>query len=290
MKKLLTIFILILSVKGFSQSYFSGKFNYCTPKKEESKKKFDAVIKALQFPNLYEKASYTMVKVASQDSTYCDAYFMAGYLFRLQDKYEEAIAYYYVADSLAKNKSLEFKQNLATEMMRAERADLAREKYQEMVKYFPNSPEGYYGVANTAIVLNDFDNGLNNLKKAEKLYESSGEVKDDVKYMYGMLNCLKENYEEALPYFDEVYSTYKKDIGYLSLYALTLIKVGKSRNDGKIIKKAWKTYEKIKDVQVPEDLAKKIKQEFSSNEILTFKENTSQSQASVQICENLWLK
>lgn len=148
-------------------------------------------------------------------------------------------------------------------MMRIERADLAREKFQEMVKYFPANPEGYYGIANTAIILNDFDNGLSNLKKAEKLYESSGEVKDDVKYMYGMLNCLKGNYEEALPYFDEVYFRYKKDEGYLSLYALTLIKVGKSRNDEKLIKKAWKTYEKIKDVQGTEDLSKKIKQEFS---------------------------
>lgn len=263
MKKLLTIFILILSIKGFSQNYFSGKINYCTPNKEGSKKKFDAVIKALQFPNLYEKATHAMVNVAAQDSTYCDAYFMAGYLFRLQEKYEEALAYYYVADSLAQNKSLEFKQNLAIEMMRIERADLAREKYQEMVKFFPVNPEGYYGIANTAIVLHDFDNGLNNLNKAEKLYEGSGKAKDDVKYMYGMLNCLKGNYEEALPYFDEVYSTYKKDVGYLSLYALTLIKVGKSRNDEKIIKKAWKTYEKIKDVQGPDDLAIKIKQEFS---------------------------
>ncbi|PKF75814.1 tetratricopeptide repeat protein [Chryseobacterium sp. PMSZPI] len=263
MKKLVIIFILILSAKGFSQSYFSGKINYCTPQKEDSKKKFDVVIKALQFPKLYERATRGMVHVAAQDSTYCDAYFMAGYLFRLQEKYEEALAYYYVADSLAQNRSPEFKQNLAIEMMRIERADLAREKFQEMVKYFPTNPEGYYGIANTAIVLNDFDNGLSNLKKAEKLYESSGEVKVDVKYMYGMLNCLKENYEEALPYFDEVYSTYKKDKGYLSLYALTLIKVGKAKNDEKLIKKAWKTYEKIKDIQGPEDLSEKIKKEFS---------------------------
>ncbi|MDN3693022.1 hypothetical protein QWZ06_12375 [Chryseobacterium tructae] len=263
MKKLVIIFILILSIKGFSQSYFSGKINYCTPKKEESKKKFDAAIIALSYPDLYEKAANAMVLIADKDPTYCDAYFMAGYLFRLQEKHDDALAYYYVADSLAQNKSPEFKQNFAIELMRSEKADMAREKFQEMVKYFPNSPEGYYGIANTAIVLHDFDNGLNNLKKAEKLYENSGEVKNDVKYMYGMLNCLNENYEEALPYFDEVYSTYKKDVGYLSLYALTLIKVGKASNDEKIIKKAWKTYEKIKDVQGPEDLSEKIKKEFS---------------------------
>lgn len=78
-----------------------------------------------------------------------------------------------------------------------------------------------------------------------------------------MLYTLKENYETALPYLEEVYSTYKKDEGYLSLYALALIKVGKNKNDEKLIKKAQKTYEKVKDKVIAEEIRKKLNSEFS---------------------------
>ncbi|ANF52464.1 hypothetical protein A0O34_18920 [Chryseobacterium glaciei] len=264
MKKLLIIFILIFSIKGFSQdSYFLGKTNYCTPEKAESKKNFELGIKALQYPEFYEKATRILVLATDKDPKYCDAFFLAGYLLRLQDKHEDAIAYYYVADSLAQNKAPIFKQNLAIEFMRFGKADEARKKYEEMVKYFPTDPEGYYGIANTSIMLADYDKGLENLKKAEDLYKNTGGMKDDGKYMYGMLYSLKGSYEEALPYLEDVYSTYKKDDNYLALYALSQIKVGKSKNDEKLIKKAKNTYDKIKDKPIVEDISKKLKEEFS---------------------------
>ncbi|WP_139423577.1 hypothetical protein [Chryseobacterium mulctrae] len=80
MNKIFTILLLIVSVNFFSQGYFSGNINYCTPQNENSKKKFDAVIKALQFPNLYDKATRAIVDVTAKDPTYCDAFFMVGYL------------------------------------------------------------------------------------------------------------------------------------------------------------------------------------------------------------------
>lgn len=263
MKKLLTIFILVFCIKGFSQNYFSGKINYCTPKNIESKKKFDAAILALQYPKFYEKAANALVLVGDKDPTYCDAFFLAGYLFRLQDKHEDAIAYYYVADSLAQNKALIFKQNLAVEFMRFDQLGRARKTYAEMIKYFPESPEGYYGMANTTISVGDYDNGLEHLRKAEKLYENSGSVKDDVKYMFGILYALKEDYKTALPYLEEVYSTYKKEDGYLATYALTEAKVATENNDESLKMKAKKHYEKIKDIKkVPENLQEKLKMYF----------------------------
>ncbi|MCU7616671.1 hypothetical protein NZ698_05635 [Chryseobacterium sp. PBS4-4] len=264
MKKLVTLFIVFLSINVFSQeNYFSGKTNYCTPQKEESKKNFEISFLALKYPKYYGGYTNLLMKVVKEDPGYCDAYFMAGYFFRLQDMHKEALALYYIADSLAQNKAPIFKQNLAIQFMRFGKADKARAKYEEMVKYFPTNPEGFYGIANTSIILSDYDKGLENLKKAEELYQTSGGVNNDVKYMYGMLNCLKGNYEKSLPYLDEVYSTYKKDENYLSLYALAQIKVGKSTNDEKLIKKAKKTYEKIKDKPLVEDISIKLKEEFS---------------------------
>lgn len=264
MKKLLTIFILIFSIKGFSQdSYFLGKTNYCTPQKEDSRKKFDAAITGLNFPNYYGGITTVLFKTIEEDQKYCDAYFLAGYYLRLQNMHKEALVLYYAADSLAQNKAPIFKQNLAIEYMRFGKVNEARKKYEEMVKYFPNNPEGYYGIANTSVVLGDHEKGLENLKLAEDLYKNTGTVNDDVIYMYGMLHSLKEDYEIALPYLDNVYSTYKKNENYLSLYALTMVKVGKSRNDEKLIKKAKKTYDKIKDKPLVPEILKKLEQEFS---------------------------
>ncbi|WP_160139874.1 tetratricopeptide repeat protein [Chryseobacterium sp. c4a] len=264
MKKLLTICILILFVKGFSQdNYFLGKTNYCTPQKQDSKKDFEMAILALQFPKYYGGVTNLMMKVVKEDSTYCDAHFMAGYLFRLQDMHKEALVMYYIADSLSQNKAPIFKQNLAVQYMKFGKVEKARKKYEEIIKYFPGDPEGYYGVANTALVLEDYDKGIENLKKAEERYNYIGSVKMDVKYMFGALYCLKEAYDEALPYLDEAYPTYKKDENYLALYALTQIKVGRKKSDEKLIKKAQKTFDKIKNKNIAENISGKLKKEFS---------------------------
>ena len=264
MKKLVIIFILLISIKGFSQdSYFLGKTNYCTPQDAGSKKGFETAFLALNYPKYYGGVTNLLLKIAEKDPKYCDAYFMAGYFLRLQDMHKEALAAYYMADSLAQNKAPIFKQNLAIQFMRFGKVDEARKKYEEMVKYFPENPEGYYGIGNTSIVIGDYEEGLKNLKQAEDLYKASGKVKDDVVCMYGMLHTLKENYETALPYLDDAYATYKNDDGYLSIYALALIKVGKSKNDEKLIKKAMKTYKKIKDKVIADEISKKLTSEFS---------------------------
>ncbi len=70
--------------------------------------------------------------------------FLAGYYLRLQNLHKESLIMYYTADSLAQNKAPIFKQNLAVQYMRFGQVKKAREKYQEIIKYFPGDPEGYY--------------------------------------------------------------------------------------------------------------------------------------------------
>lgn len=264
MKKLLLVLVVFCSTLAFSQdNYFLGKTNFCTPEKSESKKSLDMAFLGLQFPKYYGGLTNLLVKVVEEDRGYCDAYFMAGYLFRLQDMHKEALVLYYAADSLSQNKAPIFKQNLAIQYMRFGKVDKARAKYEEMVKYFPTNPEGYYGIANTAISIGDYDHGLQNLKEAENIYRNNGNVKNDVIYMFGMLHFLKDDYDNALPYLEKAHSTYKKDEGYQAVYTLTLIKVGKNKNDEKLIKKAQKSYEKIKGKITDEDLGKKLEAEFT---------------------------
>lgn len=263
MKKLLLVFVVFTSIFASAQdNYFLGKTNFCTPEKPESKKSLETAFLGLQFPKYYGGVTNLLVKVVKEDPGYCDAYFMAGYFFRLQDMHKEALVLYYAADSLSQNRAPIFKQNLAIQYMRFGKLDKARAKYEEMVKYFPTNPEGYYGIANTAVVIGDYDHGLRNLKEAENIYRNNGNVNNDLVYMFGMLHFLKDDYDTALPYLEKAYTTYKKDEGYLSVYSLTLIKVGKNKKDEKLIKKAHKNYEKIKGKVTDEELAKKLKNEF----------------------------
>lgn len=264
MKKLLIILTLIISIKGICQdSYFLGKTNYCTPEKADSKERFQGAIELLNVPKYYPATTIALLKTVKEDPKYCDAYFLAGYYARLQDLHKEALVLYYAADSLAQNNAPIFKQNLAIEYMRFGKVDKARKKYEEMTKYFPTNPEGFYGIGNTAIVLGDYDAGLKNLKIAEDLYKKEGGVKKDVKFMYGILYALKEDYKSGLPYLDEVYSQYKKDDGYLALYALSMLKNAKENNDASLEKKGRKFYDKIKDSKnIDTEISKKLKANF----------------------------
>src|SRR5690625_3300705 len=109
-----------------------------------------------------------MTEMSRIDSTSCDAHFWARYAFRKSNMNKEAGAMYYMAHSLAQNKSLDYKQNLATVSMIIGADDLARRKFEEITQYFPNSPEGFYGIALTSTIIGDIDYGLENVNIAEK--------------------------------------------------------------------------------------------------------------------------
>ena len=164
----------MLSIKGFAQdSYFLGKTNYCTPEKADSKQIFEGAMTALNFPKLYLPTTMALLKTVKEDPKYCDVFFLAGYYARLQNLHKEALVLYYAADSLSQNKAPIFKQNLAIQFMRFGKVDKAREKYEEMVKYFPDNPEGYYGFAITSPEFGDYEKGLENINIAIEKYSNT---------------------------------------------------------------------------------------------------------------------
>lgn len=118
-KTLLTILILFIFTNIYSQSdYFEGKRTYCEfPDNERISKIFPLGIQCIQ-KNIYlGSAVEIFTEVIKTDPTFCDAYFWAGYALRLSNMNKEAVAIYYLADSLSLNKLIEFKQNLATSSM-----------------------------------------------------------------------------------------------------------------------------------------------------------------------------
>ena len=265
MKKIIVLFLVLLFNLAHAQDYFEGKRLYCKSENPEAIRLFNIGIETLYLNRTLDKKYLKMTsdvffKAYKTDATFCDALFFTGYTLRLlQDK--NALACYYLADSLAKNKAIEFKSNLAAEALRFQSAEgikLARRKYNEIIQYFPASPEGYYGYAITSPEIGDVDKGLININIAiDKYYSNYKEIKDDVYYIKGILLALNKRYEEGLEFLEKSAGSYKKDENYNIHYSLCLLKVSELKNDPKMKKKALKYYDKIEH---KEQMPKEIKE------------------------------
>jgi len=245
MKLTLTILLILVTNFIFSQDYFEGKRLYCKSENAKAMELFNTGIETLYLNRSLNKKYLRMTsdiffKAYQTDTTFCDAMFFAGYTRRLlDDKY--ALTCYYMADSLANNKSIEFKTNLAAEALRfgnEASIKIARKKYNEMIKYFPNSPEGYYGFAVTSPIYGDVEKGLEYINIAIEKYNLRNiKLKDDVVFLKGTLLTLNKKYEQGLEDLEKTYSTYKKDENFKIHYALCLLKVSEIKNDKKMKKR-----------------------------------------------------
>ncbi|MEN2401731.1 hypothetical protein GKZ90_0018225 [Flavobacterium sp. MC2016-06] len=248
MKTRLLIILLTFSLNTcvFGQTdYFLGKRTYCEmPSDSETKKLFDLGMDCIK-QNLYIGAANIIFQdIIKKDKSFCDAYFLAGYTFRLSNMNKEAVIMYYIADSLSQNKSIEFKQNLATTSILVGKIDLSRKKFKEITTFFPENPEGYYGIALTSTIIGDFDYGLENINIAENKFK---EENKDTQFLKAILLTLNKKHKEAIEYYEKVQSKFSKDDNFNGNYALSLYEVGIATNDDKMQKKATKHYEKVKD-------------------------------------------
>lgn len=261
--------ILILNLNFvFSQDYFQGKRLYCRSTNPKALELFNIGIETLYLNTSLDKkylkmTSNVFFKAYQTDTTFCDALFFTGYTLRLLND-KKALALYIMADSIADNKSIEFKTNLAAEGLRygtEKSIKIARKKYNELIKFFPESPEGYYGFAVTSPMFEDVDKGLENINIAIEKYKTKNtELKDDVFYLKGILLALNKNYEEGLEFLESSYSSYKKDENFKIYYSLCLLKVSELKNDEKMKKKALKFYDKIENKeQIPIEVKELLK-------------------------------
>lgn len=264
MKKIFFILLILNLNLTFSQNYFEGKRLYCKSQNAEALRLFNIGIETLYLnrsldKKYLKKTSDVFFKAYKIDSTFCDAMFFTGYTLRLLND-KNALVCYYMADSLSNNKAIEFKSNLAAEALRFESVEgikLARKKYNEIIQYFPDSPEGYYGFAVTSPEIGDVEKGLENINIAIEKYKNTNQiVKDDAIFLKGILLTLNRKYEEGLENLEKSFSTYKKDENYKIHYSLCLLEVSKLKNDEKMKQKALKFYEKI---EFKERIPKEIK-------------------------------
>lgn len=250
MRKLLFISLLFFSVSTlFSQSdfvtYLDAKWTFCEkPSDEETHTLYDLGLRCIKQRQNLGSAVQIFNDLIQKDSTFCDAYFWTGYAYRMSNMNKEAVTYYYVADSLAENKSIIFKQNLATASMLAGYPELARKKYEEIVTHFPESPEGHYGIALTSTMLGDYENGLINIDIAIRRYYTE---QKDALLIKAVLLTLTERHERALPLYEQVQVVYRGDDNFHGNYALSLYEVARKNKDDKMMKLAKKHYKKVKN-------------------------------------------
>lgn len=238
---------------GIDQSYFEGKRLHCPSQNPEARKLFDSGIKILHL-NSQLKPKYLMINAnvfadaIMKDTLFCDAYFFAGYTLGLANKYKESYAFYMVADTLNPNPSLLYKLNAAAACLKVGDFSRARYIFTKMTDYFPESAEGYYGVAVTAPMHGDYENGLQKLEKAFEIYKKQSYKPGKETYLIkAVLLTLNKQYAESLPIFDDISSAYRKDLNFNMYYSLSLLKISEQTHDEKMKKQARKHYDRIKN-------------------------------------------
>ncbi len=206
---------------------------------------------ALNYPRLANTAGKIFFSIINEDKSLCDAYFYTGVALTKQAKHEAALNYYYYADSLSVRSNSDFKQELAEAAIRVHNIGLARKKYEELVKAFPQDPDGYYGIGLTATSLGDIDNGLTHLQIAEEKYKSEGTWtttrEHEVYLMHALLLTMAKKYKEAVVYFDKCSNVYNTLDDYNANYALATYNLYKETKEEKWKELSKLAFDKIKD-------------------------------------------
>ncbi|WNM20110.1 tetratricopeptide repeat protein [Flavobacterium capsici] len=267
MKKL--IFLFIISNFGFAQNtivsytqdYFLGNNLNCPSENNEAREMVKNGIELLHLnrdlnPKYLWPTVDLFAKAVMKDQSFCDAYFFAGYTLNLLKQYRETYAFYRVADSLSPKPFLLYKLNTAALCLKIGRVEESRKFFNDITKHFPESPEGYYGVALTAPMIGDYSNGYKNIEDAITIYKGqSKKIGKEVFFLRAVLLTLDKQYENALIAFEDVRSPFTKDINYNIHYSLALLKVSELKNDPKMKKEALKYYKKIENPKdIPDDV------------------------------------
>jgi tetratricopeptide (TPR) repeat protein len=257
------LFIITFSILFIAnaQSEFTKNFDFNStncefPDSDRARQIYPLGIETFKYKSYSNVAIKIFTEMIEIDSTFCDAYYWAGYTLRRENLNKEALAMYCLADSLSQKPSLEYKQNIASVSMLLGLDSLSRKKYKEIVNYFPNNPEGYYGIALTSTLLGDVDFGLNNIDISITKYDSANK---DAFFLKAILLTLNAKHQESLNYYEKVRSNFRKDDNFNGNYALSLYEVATKNNDEKMMKLAHKHYKKVKN---KDELTEQIKKLF----------------------------
>ncbi|MGG5578642.1 hypothetical protein ACPDHL_15070 [Myroides sp. C15-4] len=224
---------------------------------------YETGFSALQKTTYYNTAGRIFFQIIQQDKTLCDAYYYTGVALTKQDKDDAAYTYLYYADSLATQPQMPFKIALAESALRVGNVGLARKKYQEIKQYFPDRPEGYYGLSLTATSIGDLVEGLVNTDRTLAKYKSTGgltlEREQEIYLIKAILLRMNTQYDKAIEFFEKSKAHFGTTSDYLANYALTTYELYKQTQEEK-----WKieSQQALEQIQNKEILKADFLQQF----------------------------
>lgn len=178
---------------------------FCPTDNEQAKQFYnDAII--MQERGKYSEAKQLFLKAIELDPLYCDAMDNLGQMLRSQGNVEEAITWYTKSIEIYPS-NIVAHQNLAVAYRAQGDFDSALEEGQLLVDMDPDNPEGYYGLGMSYLSINEPQEALTHLKEAEEFYRrNSSPYVTDARYLIGVAHYMLENCEQAIDYFESVYS------------------------------------------------------------------------------------
>lgn len=216
---------LVQGVEGFAQESTEAITLSCPTENQEILQLYKMGFSALEKEAYYNTAGRIFFQIIQMDKQLCDAYYYTGVSLTKQEKDDAAYTYLYYADSLATQPTLSFKVALAAGALRIGNVGLARKKYEEVKKNFPDSPEGYYGLSLTATSIGDVVEGLVNTDRTLLKYKQAGGLtptrEQEIYLIKAILLRMNTQYDKSIEFFDKCKEHFGTTTEYLANYALT---------------------------------------------------------------------
>jgi len=223
---LILLGFLFQGINGFAQENTVpvGITLSCPTENQEILELYKMGLSALEKEEYYNTAGRIFFQIIQLDKRLCDAYYYTGVSLTKQDKDDAAYTYLYYADSLATQPTLSFKVSLAESALRIGNVGLARKKYEEIKKNFPDSPEGYYGLSLTATSIGDVVEGLVNTDLTLLKYKQIGGLtparEQEIYLIKAILLRMNTQYDMSIEFFDKCKEHFGITTDYLANYAL----------------------------------------------------------------------
>lgn len=175
-------------------STVTGMYGGTTSEKADAA--FTAGQKAHQAGDL-QGAEKSYLKAIKEDKNFVEAYDNLGQVYRQMEKFDKAVENYKRSIELYPQGHMA-RMNIAVVYGLMGSYPEARAQYEALVLYHPDDAEGYFGLANTAMVQGDLEAAEAHAQKALGIYQATNsDHLADGYYLLGMIQHYRKNETDA---------------------------------------------------------------------------------------------
>ncbi|HET6421754.1 MAG TPA: tetratricopeptide repeat protein [Geobacteraceae bacterium] len=205
----------------------------CPTADEEARKLYNEAID-LEAHGKFAEAKEKYLKAIERDPGYCDAMDNIGVIFRHEGDISQAIHWYERSIAVKPDNPVAH-QDLAVAYSIRGDAEKTLAEYRWLAGKYPENPEGFYGLGMTFLGLNQPQDAVRPLERAEELYRaSSSPLIGDARHLLGVACFGLKDYARARDYLTLSYAGLENDADVNYLLGLCYIDpsikdIGKAR-------------------------------------------------------------